>query len=59
MVTKYTFKKTGDGKIVPVDEPDSKALARKKRDDVKTLRTEKRQNSRVGRAGKVGPDVYR
>ena len=35
-------------------DPDSKALARKKRDDVKTLRTDcftERQNCRVGGAG--------
>ncbi len=40
METKYAFLKKEDGKIVPVEEPDSKALARKKRDDVKTLRKE-------------------
>lgn len=40
MTTTYKIEKTEDGKIVPVEEPDSKALARKKRDDVRTLRTE-------------------
>lgn len=40
MVTNYTFKKTEDGKIVAIKEPDNKALTRKKMDDVKTLRIE-------------------